>query len=165
MPKKYNADGKRYKRNFKKNVIFVCNHNSFQDSFVVLTSLLSRRVHLLMARDVMKKLGYFFYSHIGCIPIDRENIDIQAFNQMCQVVDDKRALVIFPEGKLIDSDKSIAPIRSGAILVANKTHTPIVPVYVQPNPHKFHRTKVIIGEPIKPYNEKNDEINADDIER
>ncbi|GHU47258.1 hypothetical protein FACS1894218_1290 [Bacilli bacterium] len=118
-----------------------------------------------MAREVMEKLGYFFYSHIGCIPIDRGNIDIESYEKMCEVLNDKRALVIFPEGKLIKDTQSIAPIRSGAILVANRTRSPIIPIYVQPNATKFHRTKVIIGDPIKPYNENNGEINADDIEK
>jgi 1-acyl-sn-glycerol-3-phosphate acyltransferase len=165
MPKKYNALGKKYKKNFKKNVIFACNHNSFQDSFVVMTSFLTRRIHTLMARDVMEKLNYFFYSHIGCIPVDRENVDIEAFQTMCKTLKDKRALMIFPQGRLKKEKDGISFIKSGTILVANKTKTPIVPIFVQPNPKMFHRTKVIIGDPIKAYNENNEFVNADDIEK
>ena len=59
-----------------------------------------------------------------------------------------KKLFIFPEGtRLKDESAVLGDIKSGLALIAIKTKTPIVPMWVVSKPKAFRKSKIIIGEP------------------
>jgi 1-acyl-sn-glycerol-3-phosphate acyltransferase len=58
-----------------------------------------------------------------------------------------KKLGIFPEGTRSSEDGEVAP-KVGAVRLAERNNAPLVPVYIPRNKKRFHRTTVVIGEPI-----------------
>jgi 1-acyl-sn-glycerol-3-phosphate acyltransferase len=58
-------------------------------------------------------------------------------------------LAIFPQGQ-INKDDNINQVKSGAVLMAIRSNTPIIPMYIAPRKKWYHSRTVIIGDPIYP---------------
>ena len=85
---------------------------------------------------------------IGCVKIDRNKNDIESFKKCLNILKNGEVLIIFPEGHL-SKDGTLDDFKSGAVLMAALTNTPILPVYMQKRKKSTMRSKVYLGEPIK----------------
>lgn len=140
---------KKAKKHIRGGAVAVANHTNIRDPIALYFAFWYRRVHILAMREIFSnKLSNWFFSKALCIPVDRDNFNIQTFRSSVQVLEDGGVLGIFPEGH-INSDKStLQSFKSGAALMAFKAHAPIVPIYIAPFTKWYHRTVIVIGEPI-----------------
>ncbi len=108
-------------------VIFVSNHINLVDSPLLGISL-GRRVDFMAKEEVFHSriIGYIM-SSFGAFPVSKRRPDRKALRRAMQVLDDGKALVIFPEGMRSHSQK-LKLAFNGAALIASRSQTPVIPV-------------------------------------
>jgi 1-acyl-sn-glycerol-3-phosphate acyltransferase len=63
---------------------------------------------------------------------------------------ENKKLFIFPEGtRLKDDTKDLGELKSGLALIAIKTKTPIVPIWIKKRPKLFRKSVYVIGKPFE----------------
>jgi 1-acyl-sn-glycerol-3-phosphate acyltransferase len=119
-------------------VLFVANHNSHMDTPVILRALPSRwrrRTAVAAASDYFydKRLKALSASlAFGTLPLDRSRgrgVGSGQTGHLDRLIRDGGSLLIFPEGTR-SRDGRVARLRSGAALLAQQHHLPIVPIHV-----------------------------------
>lgn len=151
---KHNPEGKKHYHKMDGPLLIVANHMEFSDPIVVMLGFFRRRVFILIAKEVFGEEGKHrirkkLLKDIGGIKIDREKFDIEAINQCCDVLNSGYALLAFPEGHL-NHDKKITSFKEGVMLVAAKTQTPILPLYICGAKHIYNTRHIYLGEVIPP---------------
>lgn len=132
-------------------VILACNHSSFSDPiFVVLYADLPVLPRTMAKKELMKLpvLGWLFRK-LGAFPVDRDGADIAAIKTAMKTLRDGNKLVIFPEGTRVRKGKK-SEAHSGAMLIATRTQTPVLPIYLTKKKKLFRRIDLVFGEPYLP---------------
>lgn len=138
-------------------LIVAPNHRSFLDPMVV-GSLVDRRIVFMMhGKYYDVPLFNSVYRMARCICVEEDD-NKKALRDAKAVLDDGRALGIFPEGT-ISPDGSLQPAQPGMAWLARKTGAPILPVHVGGTREaltkgdwrlRFHRITLRTGELIRP---------------
>ena len=146
-PKIYYPHGKNIP---KGSVLISANHRSLIDPITVHAAFPWRRLHCLATKDLYNtKLKAKFFNKMHCIMVDKENFTISAFHDVVSRLENKCAVVIFPEGQLnYDKKDTILAFKSGAVLMAHKAKAPILPIYIVKRQKWYQRQRIVIGEPI-----------------
>lgn len=133
----------------KGGVLVSANHRSLLDPVIVHTVFPSRRLNCLATKDLFNtRLKNAFFHQMHCIVVDKDNFTLSAFHQVVSRLDDGKIVVIFPEGGLNkDKEETIHTFKSGAVLMAHKAKTPILPVYIVKREKWYHRQRAVVGEP------------------
>ena len=135
--------------------ILVVNHKSNFDPLVI-CNMIWREQHILAKKELFKHFGLrSFLKGMKSIPVDREKVEISTLKQCFSVLKNGKILTIFPEGTRNKTKEPLLGIKDGAGIIAIKTNTPIVPVWIKRKPRPFVLNKVYIGEPF--YLTKDDE--------
>ena len=139
------------KKNLPKGrAILSVNHRSNWD--YVLFGINSTTKYRVLAKKELFRSKFFGFilRNFGGIEIDREANDINAIKTCMKVLKDDKKLLVFPEGtRLKDESLVMGEIKSGLALIAIKTKTPIVPVWVRNKPKLFRRSIYYIGKPFE----------------
>lgn len=154
------------RKNLKKGkLILTPNHTSNMDSIVLLLNTYEKKYFLAKKELFISKSRSWFLKKMGAIKIDRQIADVGAIKQSFKVLKENKKLVIFPEGtRNKDEFLELQQIKNGTAMIAIKTQTPIVPIWIYNRPKPFKLTKIFIGEQYdlsKFYNQKlTDEVLA-----
>ncbi len=155
------------KKNLPKDkAIISCNHRSNWD--YVLFGLHTRRKNVVLAKKELFKNKFFgaILKNFGGVPIDRNANDINAIKICMKALKENKHLFIFPEGTRLKNEEDIlGEIKSGIAMIAIKTKSPIVPVWVERKPRIFRLSKIRIGQPFELsqfYDQKLDELTLKD---
>lgn len=132
-------------------VIVACNHTSIYDPPLLCTLFSKQKIHIVAGEALydFKMLGILL-RRLGCIKVDRNILDVEAFHVIKSLIDKKESIGIFPEGKL-SKNGELSEFKSGALLAAYAFDTDVVPVYIS-NSAKMFRKKgrdIWIGKRIK----------------
>ena len=143
----------RGRENFShdRNYLICANHSGLADPVWVELALHPKRPPKIMAKaEVMRipVLGALFKA-LGAFGVRRGEQDIAAVKTALKTLRDGENLLIFPEGTRVRPWKTITP-KSGAILFALRTKTPILPIWLQPKRFPFSPLSCVIGEPYFP---------------
>ncbi len=136
--------------------IIVCNHLSLVDPFAV--AYAAHRIVRFMAKEELFRtpvLG-FIIRRMGAFPVDRSRQDAQSMRIALSVLKEGELLGMFPEGTRSTTGQ-MQELRTGALRIAARTRTPIIPVAIIGTnralpPGKWIRpaqVSVIFGEPIE----------------
>ena len=108
-------------------VIFISNHINLVDSPLLGISL-GRRVMFMAKEEVFhsRVIGYLMTS-FGAFPVTKRRPDRKALRKAIQVLDDGKALVVFPEG-MRSRSRQLKLAFHGAALIASRSGSPIIPV-------------------------------------
>ena len=139
------------KKNLPKGrAILLVNHRSNWD-YVLFGINSTTKYRVLAKKELFRnKFFGFILRNFGGIEIDREANDINAIKTCMKVLKDDKKLLVFPEGtRLKDESLVMGEIKSGLALIAIKTKTPIVPVWVRNKPKLFRRSIYYIGKPFE----------------
>ena len=150
---KFLYENEKAKEHIKGGAIAIANHTNFLDPVAICCAFWYRHVHSIVTEELFRrKIFKWFFSHVLCIPVKRNDFNIDAFHRAVEVVEDGGLLSIFPEGGInFDKDKvEIKAFKSGAVLMALRGHVPIVPVRIIPQKKWYNRTVIVIGEKINP---------------
>lgn len=151
-PKYYYQDKKIQNRRIKGRAVISCNHTSFWDPVFIVYTFFTRRLRFVAGEILFEKKKSFpwFIRQMGCIKIDRNIFDYQFMKECSRELNEDGVVGMFPEGALNNHDNSMKAFKSGIILMALKTNSPIIPMYVGGKYGLKKRQKAIIGIPFNP---------------
>ncbi len=151
-------------RKIKGRAIITSNHSKWMEAPLMITVFIKRRLFFVMAKEIFRgRFLKWFFTEVGCIPIDRTAFDMQSYNSSIDVLKDERALVIFPEGKLEMNDE-IQPFKAGVALMSLQTNSPVVPVYIDKEFSFSKRAQIIIGKAVYPSDVCDGKLNVANAE-
>ena len=140
------------KENIPKNgsIVVVGNHIHIMDQCVPILS--TKRVINYMAKKEYfdnKKVAWFFKS-AGCISVDRSKKDENAVNSALDVLNNGGAIGLFPEGTRNKTKDLLLPFKFGAVSMASKTDSYLVPFGIS-GEYKFRSKNLVVrfGKPFK----------------
>lgn len=139
------------KKNMPKGkAILCCNHRSNWD-IALFHLFYTVKIKILAKKELFKnKLFGAMLKSYGGISIDRDANDLHAIKVCMKILKDGEKLFIFPEGtRLKNEDEIMGEIKSGLALIAIKTKTPIVPIWVMRKPKIFRKSVYLIGQPFE----------------
>lgn len=137
------------KKNLPKGkAILCCNHRSNWDAVLFNLRICSKPRFLSKKELFQSKFMNWFMRGIGAFPIDRQANDITAIKTCMKYLKEGKKLFIFPEGtRLVNDDEILGEVKSGLALIAIKTQTPIVPIWIKSRPKLFRSSVYYIGKP------------------
>lgn len=138
--------------NFPKDTGFIiaCNHIGWMDIVGLGVALLPRQIHFMAKKELFnRKLIAKFLRSLNAFPVDRKNPGTSSIKIPVKLLKEGKIVGIFPSGTRSDH----APIKRGAVTIANLAKVPIVPcAYTGPTNFKEvlkrKRIYILIGEPM-----------------
>ena len=150
------------KENIPKNgsILIVGNHKHIMDQCNIIIST-KRVVHYMAKKEYFdnKKVAWFFKAS-GCISVDRSKKDSSAKEAALSVLEKGGAIGLFPEGTRNRTDAILLPFKYGAVSMAKKTDSYLVPFGISGD-YKFRSKNLTIkiGKPFKINNITLEEAN------
>lgn len=133
-------------------VVICPNHSGLADPIWVLFAMNCRReCPGIMAKEQVMQvpiLGRFLRA-LGVFPVRRGENDVNAVKHGLGCLKGGRSLLLFPEGTRVKKGKTVEP-KSGAVMFALRTGTPILPVYLETRRFPFSPMRCVIGAPWTP---------------
>lgn len=131
-------------------ILIVGNHKHLYDQCLSIIST-KRYIKYLAKKEYFdnKKTAWFFKS-VGCIPVDRKHKDNNATNQAIDTLKAGDVIGLFPEGTRNKTKEFLLPFKFGAVSMAAKTNSYIVPFGITGD-YKFRSKNLTIryGKPFK----------------
>ena len=140
-------------------LIFAGNHKHAVDPTMVMMST-DRIVHYMAKEELFKGLHGILFRQIGLIKIYRGKSNPQAVIEAEKILKAGGTIGIFPEGTRNKGKEELLKFRHGAVRIAHKTNSPILPFAIR-NKYKIFKKSVIIefGKPIDVSNMEIEEAN------
>ena len=130
------------------NILICGNHKHIMDQCMPIMGT-KRMIHWMAKREYFddKKVAWFFKMS-GCISVDRSIHDDVAKGKALDVLKDGGAIGLFPEGTRNKTDAFLLPFKFGAVSMAKKTNSLIVPFGISGD-YKFRNKnlRVHVGKP------------------
>lgn len=146
--KKHYLNGKKQKGLFKGPAIIVSNHATYIDPIIVMVATWNRRTSFIATEDLFgTKIRSFFFSAIRCIKINKQNVSMQTFKNVQDVINHGHLVGIFPEGHIQTKDSN-DHYKSGAVMFATLCDVPIIQIYIHKKEHWWQRQHVVISDKI-----------------
>lgn len=134
----------------KGSIVIAGNHKHLYDQCLTIIAT-KRGIHYMAKKEYFddKKVAWFFKC-TGCISVDRQNKDEKAKELALEVLKDEGAIGIFPEGTRNKTKELLLPFKFGAVSMASKTNSYIVPFGITGD-YKFRSKNLTIryGKPFK----------------
>ena len=129
-------------------IIFAGNHKHAVDPTMV-TSNTDRIVHYMAKAELFKGLHGIIFKRLGLIKVYRDRKNPRAIIEAEEILKNGGTIGIFPEGTRNKTKEELLKFRHGAVKIAKKTNTKIVPFAIRGR-YKLFRKSVIIefGKPI-----------------
>lgn len=128
-------------------VIIIANHKSAQDPLLI-TSMVKRQIYWMAKIELFenKFLAKILYK-LGAFPVDRDIADIAAIKKSILILRNNSVLGIFPEGTRVkEFDENM--IKPGIAMIAQRTKSKVVPIYIEGNYKIFRKMRLIVRDPI-----------------
>ena len=141
-------------------IIVAGNHKHLYDQCLTILST-KRCLHYMAKREYFdnKKVAWFFKG-TGCISVDRSRKDPEAKQKALDILKENGAIGIFPEGTRNRTKELLLPFKFGAVSMASKTDSYIVPFAITGD-YKFRNKnlKITYGKPFKVKNMELEQAN------
>ena len=134
------------------NFLICANHRGMMDPLWILFALkLSRTCPRIMAKESLMKIPVLgsILKRIGVFGVRRGENDIAAVKEGLSALKSGKNLMIFPEGTRVKPGSTVQA-KSGPVLLAMRTGTPVLPVYVETRRFPFSPMRCIIGQAYMP---------------
>ena len=144
----------------KEGSILICgNHLHLMDQCSIIIST-KRMVHYLAKKEYFDGKFAWFFKAAGCISVNRSTKDEEAKNHALTLLKQGYAIGIFPEGTRNRTESPLLPLKFGAVSMAIKTDSMIVPFGIS-GTYKFRSKDLVvkIGVPFKVTNMTYQEAN------
>ncbi|MCR4561915.1 MAG: 1-acyl-sn-glycerol-3-phosphate acyltransferase [Bacilli bacterium] len=144
----YNSEYAKKMFKPKYDALMISNHTSFLDSVVILRLFLRRRPFNFVSHVVWDKnpgITGWVLDHGRCIKVTDD--PRKALRDALDVLNTNGTMMIFPEGH-ISRDDNLLEFKGGVSYIATHTHSPIYPIVTLNKYRRFHKTKILVGEPI-----------------
>ncbi|MGX8795482.1 lysophospholipid acyltransferase family protein [Fusibacter sp. JL298sf-3] len=123
------------------------NHMDWRDP-IVIGGIIPKPMRFMAKKELFRfKIVAWFLSSIGVFPVDREANDLKAIKNALKVLKEGGNLALFPEGTR-NSGNVPLPVKSGVVMMALRTETPILPISISGSFKKFKPLYVTIHPPM-----------------
>lgn len=97
-----------------------------------------------------KKFWAKIFTYFNVFPIHRGEHDIRSLIHAINLFkkDEKRKLLVFPEGTRLKKEVTRVEAKVGPAYIAYKANVPILPVYITKNASLFSKVYIVYGDPI-----------------
>lgn len=143
---------------FNKKCIICSNHNSNLDPLII-GAYYKRQIYFMAKKELFKNkiLSALLYK-LEVFPVDRKGLSLTAIKNALRVLKDDKILGIFPEGTRVkDYDSENA--KPGIAMIAYKSKSPVLPVYIDADYRFRGKINIYFGEPKDYFNEVNESGN------
>jgi len=129
-------------------VVFASNHQGHMDSAVFLGFIKKPKGFISIVEAKRFPIVYSWMKSIRCVFMDRSNIkqSVECINKAVEIIKEGHSMVIFPEGKLSDSDE-MTEFKKGSMKLAIKAGVPVIPVTISGT----YKVMDKYGKRVKPY--------------
>lgn len=111
-------------------IIIASNHKHVYDQCLAIMAT-KRNIHYMAKKEYFEGKLAWFFKLVGCIPVDRGNKEDVSKDIAMEVLKNKGAIGIFPEGTRNKTyDKILLPLKYGAVSMSYNTDSYIVPCAV-----------------------------------
>ena len=134
------------------NYLICANHSGLADPIWLLFALkCDQKCPRIMAKESVLRIPILgkILKKVGVFGVKRGENDINAVKEGLQTLKTGKNLLLFPEGTRVRPNKP-AEAKSGAILLAMRTNTPILPIFLQAERRPFSPLRCVIGKPYLP---------------
>lgn len=107
-------------------IVLAGNHTKWLDP-IMLVAITKRQVHFLAKEELFHGITKFIAKGMGCIPVNRKIHDKDALNLGYKTLENGKVIGIFPEGTINRTSDVIMPFKIGAVKMANKTNSYLIP--------------------------------------
>ena len=130
-------------------ILIAANHKHVMDQCSIIIST-KRVIHYMAKKEYFEGKTAWFFKMAGCIRVDRSIHDETAKSQALEVLENGGAIGLFPEGTRNKTDQFLLPFKFGAVSMAQKTDSYLVPVGISGD-YKFRskNLRLYIGKPFK----------------
>ena len=130
-------------------ILIVGNHKHIMDQCSCIIST-KRPIHYMAKKEYFDGKMAWFFRMVGCIPVDRSKKDENATHAALEVLKEGHALGLFPEGTRNKTDAFLLPFKFGAVSMAQKTDSYLVPFGITGD-YKFRSKNLMVrfGKPFK----------------
>lgn len=130
--------------------ILVSNHIWHLDGMVIGSKFFSKKICHMAAKDrFADKKQAFFFRHMNCIPIDRQQLDTSwLYQALDKLKKQQEHIAIYPEGRH-GHDGEILPFHSGITTIAALAQVPLVMIYID-GPYNWligRRIRLLVSSP------------------
>lgn len=123
--------------------IFCANHVHWSDP-LFLAVVAKRPVHYMAKKSLFKKgLLNWFFTALGCIPVNRDGNDIASMKRALKVLSQDQILGLFPQGT---RRMDLEGCKPGIAAIALMSKAQIVPVYLEVEFKLFGKILIRVGE-------------------
>ena len=130
-------------------VIVCANHKHIMDQCLAIIST-KRFLRYMAKKEYFDGKFAWFFKWVGCIPVDRSIKDTLAKEKAIEHLEDGGAIGIFPEGTRNKTKDFLLPFKYGAVSMAKKTNSKLVPFGITGD-YKFRSKNLVarFGNPIE----------------
>ncbi|MBQ8163356.1 MAG: 1-acyl-sn-glycerol-3-phosphate acyltransferase [Clostridia bacterium] len=131
-----------------KGALMMSNHIGLLDPVIIQFVYPFRRLWCLAMKELFTSVPLkLFLKGVNCIPVDRENVTIDMYHSVADVLSSGKIVAMFPEGRInFDKEAEVKSFKGGAALFAILNKVPVIPVYIVKKTKKLERQKVVVGE-------------------
>lgn len=131
-------------------ILIAGNHKHIYDQCLTIMAT-KRPIHYMAKKEYFDGKLAWLFKFVGCISVNRSIKDTEATNKALEVLNNKGAIGIFPEGtRNRTKDKFLLPFKFGTVSMAKKTNATIIPFGLTGD-YKFRSKNLMIryGTPFK----------------
>jgi len=160
--------------------IIASNHASYYDPPLIAVSC-PEEIHFLARKTLFKSFFGRLIAMLNAHPISSEVSSLSVIKETCALLTSGKKVVIFPEGARTETG-NFSEIKSGASLLALKSHCHVIPAYIHGTfsvwgrfskmPKPWGKLAVVYGSPIEldtfeelPKKERQEALTAELIKR
>ncbi len=127
--------------------ILAMNHGSAMDPVLINAVFPLKRIYMLTAERLFHTSGInqVQLRWMGCRPSISPSGDMETMTEIAGRLRGYEMIGFFSEGRI---QSGIGSFRSGAVMLAIRTHLPLVPVYIHTAPFYRGGTHITFGEPV-----------------
>lgn len=117
------------------------------DPILIMTST-KRNVYFIAKKELHDGKFGFIFRWAGTIPVDRSKKNPNARIKAEEALNNGKIIGIFPEGTTIKKKGELLPFKYGAVSMAKKTNSKIVPFAIIGEYKLFSKIKIVFDKPI-----------------
>lgn len=117
------------------------------DPILIMAST-KRNVYFIAKKELHDGKFGFIFKAAGTIPVDRSKKNPNARIKAEEALNNGKIIGIFPEGTTIKKKGELLPFKYGAVSIAKKTNSKIVPFAIIGEYKLFSKIKIVFDKPI-----------------
>lgn len=144
-------ESKKAKEKIRGGALLIANHSGDFDPILLMFGIWYRRHHFVATSELFdSKAKRFWFERFHCIELDKEQVSMNAFREIVDHLKRDKIVSMYPEGEVTRTG-DLQKFKSGVVLMSVTAKKPIIPVFVKKRKNIWQRQRVVIGEPIKPW--------------